>query len=214
MSKRQFWRVRNMTNKVIALSDLPLVPTFFPNQVHDLFRYYSIVEIEQSNELLSLMRRSLFKLVKEKDGAKRTIRNTAAPRALANAEEDEIDNSITENNQDYYTKDQVYTKDEVDAIVESIGGNYDTVVVTDNYTASTERVILVNALSKDITITLPEATSSEYITYYIKKIDSSGHSVIIDGYENDTIDENLTVTIAVQYMCLKVLCDSVEWWII
>ena len=160
------------------------------------------------------MRRSLFKLVKEKDGAKRTIRNTAAPRALANAEEDEIDNSITENNQDYYTKDQVYTKDEVDAIVESIGGNYDTVVVTDNYTASTERVILVNALSKDITITLPEATSSEYITYYIKKIDSSGHSVIIDGYENDTIDENLTVSMTVQYMCLKVMCDSVEWWII
>jgi len=214
MSKRQFWRVRNVSNRVITLSDLPRVPTFAPNQVHDLFRYYSIVDIEQSQNLLTLMNRGTFEMVKQKDSSNRFIKSVTSARALANAEEDEIDLSISENNVDFYTRDEVYTKDEVDAIVESIGGNYDTVVVTDNYAASTERVILVNALSKDITITLPEATSSEHITYYIKKIDSSGHSVIIDGYDNDTIDENLTVSITIQYMCLKVMCDSVEWWII
>ena len=107
MAKRQFWRVRNTSNRTITVSDLPDLPTFAPNQVHDLFRYYSIIEIEQSQNLLTLMNRGTFEMVKQSDSSNRFIKSVTSNKALSNAEEDEVDLSISANNASYYTKDEI-----------------------------------------------------------------------------------------------------------
>lgn len=79
----------------------------------------------------------------------------------------------------------------------------------DNYT-----VILVNATSGAVTVTLPAAASYKGRHYYIKKIDSSINTVTIDGNGSETIDDQLTAVISVQYTCLTIFSDGAEWWII
>lgn len=47
---------------------------------------------------------------------------------------------------------------------------------------------MVDATSGSLTMTLPTAASSTGKVFYIKKIDSSANSVIIDGAGAETID--------------------------
>ena len=95
-----------------------------------------------------------------------------------------------------------------------LAGEFWMVKKTDDYTAGAEMVILADATSKDITITLPAAASSPGKVYYIKKIDTTNHKVVIDGYSGEEIDNDSTYDIAYPYTCITVLCDGAEWWII
>lgn len=63
-----------------------------------------------------------------------------------------------------------------------------------------------------MTITLPSVSSSKGDTYTIKKIDSSGLGVTIDG-NGPVIDDATTQVITDQYVSITVLSDGVKWWI-
>jgi hypothetical protein len=82
-------------------------------------------------------------------------------------------------------------------------------ILDDNYT-----IILVDSTSGAVTITLPAAASYKGRHYYIKKIDSSVNAVTIDGNGSETIDDQLTAVITVQYTSLTIFSDGTEWWII
>ena len=88
----------------------------------------------------------------------------------------------------------------------SVTGN---TTLDDNYS-----IILVDATSAAVTITLPSAASYSGRVYYVKKIDSSVNAVTIDAVGSETIDNQLTAVISSQYTCLTLFSDSTEWWII
>jgi hypothetical protein len=85
---------------------------------------------------------------------------------------------------------------------------------TANFTASIDNVILCDATSGAITITLPTATSNANKIYSVKKIDNSANTVTIDGNASETIDGALTQVISSQYDCLTIMCDGSAWYII
>ncbi len=87
-------------------------------------------------------------------------------------------------------------------------------VVTGITLAANHILVIVDASSGAVKITLPSAEDSEGIVYIFKKIDSSGNSVTIDGNGNETIDGEQTVVLNLQFAYVTVACDGDEWFII
>jgi hypothetical protein len=85
---------------------------------------------------------------------------------------------------------------------------------TDNYTATDEMVVLVDASTYPITISLPDATANPSRVYWIKKTDDSNNEVIIEGYQYDTIDGDLTLTLTLQYQYVMIISDGNDWFIL
>lgn len=84
-----------------------------------------------------------------------------------------------------------------------------------NYTATTaDSFILVNALSGEITISLPVASSVSGIVYTIKKSDVSTNAVIIDGHAGDLIDGLPTYTLISQYEKVNIISNGSDWYVI
>jgi hypothetical protein len=50
------------------------------------------------------------------------------------------------------------------------------------------------------------------VRFYIKKIDATANAVTISGTE--TIDGSATQVIVTQNVCLTVVSDGTEWWIV
>ena len=91
-----------------------------------------------------------------------------------------------------------------------------TVSKTANYTVTEsdrDKVILVDATSGAVTITLlAAATAGDGFRVVIKKIDSSGNAVTIDGNLSETIDGNTTSTLATQYDSDNLICNGSNWY--
>jgi hypothetical protein len=89
------------------------------------------------------------------------------------------------------------------------------VTKTADYTATNnDDVILCNATSAAITITLYTAVGNEGQQLVIKKTDSSVNEVTIDADGTETIDGELTVCIDIQYDSLTLISDNTNWSII
>lgn len=80
--------------------------------------------------------------------------------------------------------------------------------------ASSTNYALVDASTRNVTITLPAAADNERTVFTIKKIDSSNHRVTIDANGTETIDGELTVDLKLQYSYITIVCDGTEWFII
>lgn len=89
------------------------------------------------------------------------------------------------------------------------------VTKTGTYTTTVnDHTILVDATSADVTIALPTAIGIKGKIFIIKKIDSSGNNVIIDGNLTEIIDGSETQTISVQYDSYTIQSDNANWHII
>jgi hypothetical protein len=83
---------------------------------------------------------------------------------------------------------------------------------TANYTAlQSDDVILGDATSGAITITLPTAVGNTGEVFHIKKIDSSVNAVTIATTSSQTIDGVTTQTLGVQYKNLTVVSNGSGW---
>jgi len=80
--------------------------------------------------------------------------------------------------------------------------------------ATKDKIVLVDASSGGITITLPASSSHTKREYTIKKIDNSNHKVIIDANGTETIDGEQTIELSLQYQYITIVCDGTEWFII
>lgn len=86
--------------------------------------------------------------------------------------------------------------------------------VTSNYTATvSDEMIMVDATSGAVTITLAAASGLAGKDYTIKKVDASGNSVIIDPNASESVDGATTKTISSQYTSVSIRCDSANWYI-
>jgi hypothetical protein len=77
-----------------------------------------------------------------------------------------------------------------------------------------DSVLLVNAASDNIAISLPQASTVLGKRFDIKKIDSSAHTVTITTYGAETIDGSTTQLLANQYTSLTFVTDGSNWYII
>lgn len=92
--------------------------------------------------------------------------------------------------------------------------HHKTLKITANLLANDECVILADATSGAITITLPDAESALDRVYYIKKTDVSANTVTIDGENAETIDGAITETLTAQFETIQIVSDGTEWFII
>lgn len=73
---------------------------------------------------------------------------------------------------------------------------------------------LCDATGVAITVSLPQASAYKGKRFYVKKIDSSVNTVTIAGYGSEKIDDSATQVIGAQYICLTVVSDGANWWIV
>lgn len=89
-----------------------------------------------------------------------------------------------------------------------------TTITVDATLTTSQTVVLCDASGGAITVTLPAASGNAGRHYHIKKIDSSGNAVTIEGDGSETIDGKTTQAIAVQYNSINIVCDGSEWHIL
>lgn len=86
---------------------------------------------------------------------------------------------------------------------------------TSNYTVTNNNgTILVDASSGNVTVTLPSAVGLSGKIFVIKKTDSSGFQVIVDGDGSETIDGATTATITSQYESITIISNNSNWFIL
>ena len=84
--------------------------------------------------------------------------------------------------------------------------------ITESYTVSdVDELILADATSGAITVTLPKAVDGR--TIYTKKIDNS-NNVTIATTGSETIDGQAQQTISTQWDTVEVISDGSNWFII
>jgi hypothetical protein len=79
---------------------------------------------------------------------------------------------------------------------------------------ATHHTVTCDASGGAFTVTLPAASGITRRIYHIKKTDSSGNAVTVDGNSGETIDGALTQVINVQYDSMMIHCDGSNWHII
>lgn len=88
-------------------------------------------------------------------------------------------------------------------------------VTSSSYTVQeTDRVILCDCTSNNITINLAASSNRYPLWVTIKKIDSSVNTVTIDGDSSETIDGSATKTISTQYDKYSIVTNGSNWFII
>jgi hypothetical protein len=109
----------------------------------------------------------------------------------------------------------VANKSYVDGMAGGGAANVHTVVTkAATYTATgSDEVILVNATSANVTITLPTAVGNTNL-YCIKKIDNSIHTVTVATTLSQTIDGGASAAINVQYASVSVVSNGSNWFVI
>ncbi len=90
-----------------------------------------------------------------------------------------------------------------------------TVEKSANYTLTrSDYFVNCDASGGSFTITLPAVIGNEGRVYHVKKKDSSGNTVTVDGNSSETIDGAITAVLTTQYESIKIINDGTEWWII
>lgn len=74
-------------------------------------------------------------------------------------------------------------------------------------------IVLADATTAPVTVTLPDAATSNGRQITVKKTDASGNAVTVDG-DGANIDGSGTYSLAAQNDYVTVLCDSIEWRVI
>lgn len=89
------------------------------------------------------------------------------------------------------------------------------VVTSSTYTPALYpgEIVLANATSNAITVTLPDATKTLNL-YTVKKTDSSGYTVTVNTTSSQTIDGGSTAVIKVQYVSITFASDGSNWNVI
>jgi len=78
--------------------------------------------------------------------------------------------------------------------------------------ADRDKLIVVDTTGGAVTINLPQAsTAGDGFLIRIKKMDSSGNAITVDGYASETIDGSTTASISSSYQYGEFICDGTRW---
>jgi len=90
----------------------------------------------------------------------------------------------------------------------------ETITDTTDTLDDTNYFVRGDCTSNAITLTLPAASGNTGLTYIIKKVDSTGNTLTIDGNASETIDGSTTVVISSQYDSITIICNGTSWDIV
>ena len=135
---RESWWVINNTKRPVVIGDLPRVPTIESGKKVDLLLYATKDQIGQSQNLTDLSKSGAITIKKYAGITQKTISRNRSEESITSVEEEELTDALTDALTDYYTKDEVYTKDETDDLlvaahnrlivsVEPKSGQYDSI---------------------------------------------------------------------------------------
>jgi hypothetical protein len=79
---------------------------------------------------------------------------------------------------------------------------------------STDTVVIADATSNAVTITLPTASTVTGYRYFIKRKDNTANVVTVARSGSDTIDGAASFTLDLQYTSMTVVSDGTNWYII
>ena len=74
-------------------------------------------------------------------------------------------------------------------------------------------MLLCDATGAAFTVTLPAAATVSGASISVKKTDSSGNAVTIDGNGAETIDGATTLALSTQYEAVTLWSDGSNWWV-
>lgn len=77
---------------------------------------------------------------------------------------------------------------------------------------STMSMILADATAGAVTVNLPAVASSKGRLITVKKVDSGGNAVTLDGAGAETIDGATTLATTTQWVAFTVWCDGTAWF--
>ena len=112
-----------------------------------------------------------------------------------------------------------YVQPEINALVAgtlAVGGLREAISTKKaSYSAAAgDSVLLCNAATGPVTITLPTAVGIQGRSYQVKKIDSSANACTVATTSSQTIDGAASVAITTQYAVKKVASDNANWQVI
>ena len=78
-----------------------------------------------------------------------------------------------------------------------------------------DAIVLADASSNNVTITLPLASGASGRTFYVKRLDGSGsYTVTIDCSGSDTVDGETSITIPDQWAVMGLVSNGSNWFIL
>ena len=84
---------------------------------------------------------------------------------------------------------------------------------TANYTATIfDEVVLADATSGNVTISLPTSVGNGGKNFKVKKVDASANTVTVDPNSSQTIDGAATKVLSSQYAFINIVSDSNNWF--
>ena len=97
----------------------------------------------------------------------------------------------------------------------AIGGPVAISIKNANYTVMlSDNIILGDATSGAIILTLPSAASAAGRVFFFKKIDPSANAVTVKGNLAELIDNSNAVVIASQYVAITVVSNGTQWYLL
>jgi len=213
--------ITNLTNKVITLGDIDNLE-LRPRQRVDLLKFASIQRIGSSVDLKRAVKAGWIKF-QDRDRKvvkKANVEKAIIPAVLRDIRIGELTDVVISDLQDDdilkyngSTWENIQPEDTEGADTE--GADKNVTSVSTNYTIlSIDDLILVDASSGDVTISLPSAVSNPGKEFDIKKIDSSENEVILDPYSTETIDTEDGQRIDYVGDCINIVSNSSNWYII
>ncbi len=187
--------VKNLTTRSITLGDFKHPVELRPGKSVDLLKHVSLDNIGRSKDLKLAVQLGWLQY---KDRDSRTVAKSKIQRAIIPA----VLRDITPSSSTSAGIEEITELRDVLTITS------DTTLVVDN-----DLVILVNALSGSVVVTLPSAETADEYMVRVKKIDSSVNTVTLATIDGETIDLELTKVISVQHTCIPVVSDGSNWWV-
>jgi hypothetical protein len=86
------------------------------------------------------------------------------------------------------------------------------VTASDNFRPD-DYLVLCDATTGVVTLTLPAAAASQGRKLVAKKTDASANAVTVDGNGAETVDGAASVSITARYDSVSVISDGTTWWI-
>lgn len=114
---------------------------------------------------------------------------------------------------DNTTRD-ISAQDLRDFLLSAYGSREANTIAIDTTITTDYDIVLVNANSGQVNVTLPAASTNSLKTFLIKKIDTSSNLVKVTPAGSDTIDSESSFWMFVPQQCVEIVSDGTNWRII
>ena len=84
---------------------------------------------------------------------------------------------------------------------------------TSTFTISAD-LTLVDATAGSVTAFLPKAIDWRDRTIHIKKMNANAEAIHIHAQSGETVDETACIAITVQFVCLQIVSNGSNWYIV